>query len=232
MRRGRVAALAGDDNLETIRRRHGGTLADGELADRNARLVMHAIDLRNAEFLHHAVVQHGERACPALFRRLEDDRDGAFEIAGLGQILRRPQKHGRVPVMAAGMGLAGRLRGPGLAAGLKNRQRVHVGAETDGRTIPVPPLDDADHAGLADAGLDDIAAEGLQFFGHEFRCFEDIIEQFRVLMQMASPAGNVFLHFSHTVQYRHSLYSLFCSPPGCRKTYCVWNFSFCKCEIC
>ena len=98
------------------------------------------------------------------------------------------QKHGGMPVMAAGMGLARDFRSPRLAAGLEDRQRVHVGTETDCRAVAVPPLDDADHAGLADAGLDHVAAEGCQFFGHELRCFVDIVKQLRVFMQMAPPA--------------------------------------------
>ena len=79
--------------------------------------------------LHHHIA-----AAAAFFRRLEDHRHGAREIAGFGEVFGRAEKHRGVAVMAAGMHLAGALRGIGLAGRLEDRQRVHVGAQADRRS--------------------------------------------------------------------------------------------------
>ena len=93
--------------------------------------VVHAVDLLDAEALHHAVLDHRAAAAAAFLGRLEDDHGGAVEIARLGEVLRGAQQHGGVAVMAAGVHLAGRLGGVGQAGRLVDRQRVHVGAQAD-----------------------------------------------------------------------------------------------------
>ncbi len=116
-----------------------------------------------------------------------------------------------MPVVAAGMALPGVFEAQ--AYPLVSELAEHP-CRSGNRwsAISVPTLDDADDAGFADASFTHVTAEGFQFFSHEFSSLETSIEKFRVLMQMASPAGNVFLHFSHTVQYRHFLFSLFFVP--------------------
>ncbi len=108
-----MAALALHMDAEIVHRRQHRAGSDGELADGKARRIVHAIDLLDAEALHHAVEHHGLAALLALFRRLEDDRDRAVEIAGLGEILGGAQQHGGVAVMAAGVHLARHLGGMG-----------------------------------------------------------------------------------------------------------------------
>jgi hypothetical protein len=83
-----------------------GALADRELADGQAGHVVHAVDLFDAEALHHAVLDHQVAAAAAFFGRLEDDRDVAGEIARLGEVFGGTEQHRRVAVMAAGMHLA------------------------------------------------------------------------------------------------------------------------------
>ena len=83
-----------------------GARPDGELPDRQARHVVHAEDAVDAEALHHAVLDHLVAAAAAFLGGLEDDRHGAGEIARLGEIFRRTQKHRGVAVMAAGVHLA------------------------------------------------------------------------------------------------------------------------------
>ena len=57
---------------------HDRTGPQRERADRNARTVMHAVDLLDPETVHQPVLDHRNRARAALFGRLEDhDRSPA-----------------------------------------------------------------------------------------------------------------------------------------------------------
>ena len=94
-------------------------------------IVVHAVDLLDAEALHQAVLHHGLAAGAALLGRLEDHDRGAGEIARLGEIARRAEQHRGVAVMAAGVHLAGHGRLVGQVVRLLDRQRVHVGAQPD-----------------------------------------------------------------------------------------------------
>ena len=89
-------------------RRHDRPGPRRELADRQARHVVHAEHFFDAEALHHAVLDHLVAAAAAFLGRLEDDRDRAGEIARLGEIFGGAEQHGGVAVMAAGMHHAGR----------------------------------------------------------------------------------------------------------------------------
>ncbi len=99
---------------------------------------MHAVDLLDAEAVHQAVLDHGLAAGAAFLGRLEDHDGGAGEVARLGEVARRAEQHGGVPVMAAGVHLAGHGRLVGQVVRLLDRQRVHVGAQSDhlGRVRP------------------------------------------------------------------------------------------------
>ena len=131
MRTRRMGALALDGDAEAIRRRHDRSRADGELADRQARHVVHAVDFLDAEALHQAVLHHGVGAAAAFFGGLEDHDGGAVEIARLGQVFGGAQQHGGMTVMAAGMHLAGSSRLVGQVGRLLDGKRVHVGAKAD-----------------------------------------------------------------------------------------------------
>ena len=108
-------------------------------ADRHAGIIVHAVDLADAEALHHAVVEHGLAAGAALLGRLEDHHRGAGEIARLGEIARGAEQHGGMAVMAAGVHLARHRRLVRQVVRLLDRQRVHVGAQPD-RLVRMPPL--------------------------------------------------------------------------------------------
>ena len=164
---------------------------------------MHAEHLLDAETIHHAVLDHFVAAAAALFGRLEDHGDRAREIARLGKIFGRTQQHGGVAVMAAGVHLAWGLRGVGLAGGLGDRQRVHVGAQADGGAAALAAANDADDAGLADAGHHLVAAEFLQLLGDEGRGLEHVEIQLRLLVDVTTPAGDLFLQFGGAVQNGH-----------------------------
>jgi hypothetical protein len=96
---------------------------------------VHAIDFLNAEPLDQSVLDHGERAGGALLRRLENDDRGAGKVTRLGEISGGAQQHRGVPVMAAGMHLAGNGRLVRQARFLLERQRVHVSAQPNDAPI-------------------------------------------------------------------------------------------------
>ena len=102
-----------------------------EFADRQAGIIVHAVDFLDAEALHQAVLDHRLAAAAALLGRLEDHDRGAGEVARLGEVVRGAEQHRGVAVMAAGVHLAGHRRFVGHVVGLLDRQRVHVGAQPD-----------------------------------------------------------------------------------------------------
>ncbi|MNS96670.1 hypothetical protein D3C72_1309820 [compost metagenome] len=136
---------------------------------------MHAVDLVDAETLHQAVLDHGKRAGTSFFRRLEDDGDGAGEVAGLGEIFGRAKQHGRVAIMAAGMHGARGFGGPGLAGFLQNWESVHIRAKADGAIARKIAPDDADHTCATETGHDFVNAERFQLLRNEGCGVVDII---------------------------------------------------------
>ena len=110
--------------------------------------------------------------------------------------------------MAAGVHLAGRLGGIRHAGRLHDRQRVHVGAQPHHPArCRLAPLDDADHAGPADAGHDLVAAESLQFLRHDAGRALQVEADLRVRMQVLPPFGDFVLHGRDTIDDGHVLAS-------------------------
>ena len=140
MRARGVAADAFDVDGEMIGRRHQRPGAQAELAERHAGIIVHAVDLVDAEALHQAVLDHGLAAGAAFLGRLEDHHRGAGEIARLGEIARGAEQHGGVAVMAAGVHLARHRRLVRQVGRLLDRQRVHVGAQADHLAVATLPL--------------------------------------------------------------------------------------------
>ncbi len=122
-----------------------------EGADRQARPVVHAEHRLDRKALEQPLLDHDPAAALVLLGRLEDEMDGAGEIAGLGEIARRAQQHRGMAVMAAGMHLAGDRRDMGEDVLLVDMERVHVGAQRDRTGAGVAPLEGADHAGAGEA---------------------------------------------------------------------------------
>ena len=152
MRFGRMPALARQRDIKLIRRRHHRPFTNGKMADRNAGHVVHAIDFLNAPAGDQAILHHLFPTPAALFRRLEDNDDRAIEIPRLAQVFRRPQQHGRMPVMAAGVHLARHGAGIRHPCLLEYRQRIHIRAQTNHPSLGIrAPLDDAHHARAANA---------------------------------------------------------------------------------
>src|SRR5690242_4685996 len=94
--------------------------------------------------------------------------------------------------MAAGVHFAWDLGAIGEVGLLFDRQRIHVGAESDrARALSLRAVNDADHAGAADSRLDLVAAEGAKLVGDEPRRLLDIVKEPRVLMDLAPPGPGV-----------------------------------------
>ena len=192
VRLGGMAALAFDLDADAVGSGEQRAGAEREGADGHARRVVHAVDFLDAEPVHHAIIDHFPATAAALFGWLEDDRDGAVEITGLGEIFGGPQQHGGMAVMAAGMHLAVGLGGIGLAGDFGQRQRIHVGTQADDLArARLRALDDADDAGLADAGDDLVAAELLQLLGDDAGRAVHVELQLGMLVQVAPPGGDL-----------------------------------------
>ena len=192
VRQRRVAADAVDGDGEFIRRRHDAAGPDGELAGRQAGQIVEAIDLLDREALHQAILEHGASPCPAFFGGLEDEHGLAVEIARLGEVARGAEQHGGVPVMAAGMHLSRHGRGPGLAGGLADRQRVHVGTQADGPArAAVAAIDDGHDARAADAGHHLVDAETAQQLGDAPGSALHVILKLGVPMKILPPVGDL-----------------------------------------
>jgi hypothetical protein len=204
MRLGGVAAMALDVDGKLVRGRHQRPGPDGKMAERQARHVVHAIDLVNPEPLHHPVLDHGAAAGAALLRRLEDEQGRAGEAARLGEIARRAQKHGRVAVVAAGMHLAGHCGEPRLAAFLGDRQRVHVGPQADDRPGSAAlALEHADDTGAADPLDDLVAAEFAELRSHVGRRAMDVVKELRMAMIIAPPMSDLVVKLGEAVDDGH-----------------------------
>ena len=201
-----MAAEPFDPDVDRVGRGHDRTGTDGKGADRNARAVMHAVDLLDAEPVHQPVLDHGVGARPALLGRLEDHDGVAGEVPGLGEVPRCTQKHRGVAVMATGMHQARRLGGMGQIGRLLDRQRVHIGAKPDHPDLALAGLlafDHADDAGLAKPGSDLVAAEFAQAIGDKCRSAVDVVEQFRIFMDIAAPGLNIGLQIGDAVDDGH-----------------------------
>ncbi len=210
VRVGGMAALAMDQHVQSIRCRHQRPRPQSEGADRHAGAIVHAVDLLDVPAVHHAVLDHRLAAGAALFGRLEDDDRSAVEVARLAQVLGGAQQHGGVAVVAAGVHLARDFRGVGQAGVLQDRQRVHVGAHADDFAgAGLAALDDADDAGPADARHDLVAAEGFELLGDDAGGTVNVVEQLRVLVQIAAPGGDFVVHPGDAVHDGHGVGSLY-----------------------
>ncbi|MNP63541.1 hypothetical protein D3C76_1589500 [compost metagenome] len=99
------------------------------------------------EQLENSFIQHalGTRAAVAFFGRLEEQMQSAAPATFAGQLEGRGEEHGGVAVVAAGVHLARRTAGPGLAAVFLDRQGVQLCAQAQCRAVTV--AQGADHGG-------------------------------------------------------------------------------------
>src|SRR5208282_756782 len=116
----------------------------GDRVDRNAGLIVEGEDSVARRLVEQPFFDHHPAAAAALFGQLKDQVHGAFEVAGGGEVFGGAEQHRRVPIVAAGVHPAVVLRAMGEIVQLLDRQRVHIGAQTD-RGRDVTATDRADH---------------------------------------------------------------------------------------
>src|SRR5207248_1639576 len=127
----------------------------------------------------------------AFLSRLEDEIDSAIEVSGLREIVRRAQQNGRVPVVSAGVHPPIMARAMRELVFFVERQRIHVGAQTD-RAVAGPRLESAHEARRRDAARD-LDAEGFQALGNEIRGALLLEAEFRMGMEVPAPLRQLVL---------------------------------------
>ena len=134
MRPGGMAAGADELDRELVGGRHRRSLAHRKTAGGSVGPVVQAEHRLHGKAFEKAVGNHGRRAALPLLGGLEQKHHGAVEIRVFGQMGRRTQQHGRVPVVAAGVHPP-RVTGMMVEIVLfLDRQRIHIGTQADGTT--------------------------------------------------------------------------------------------------
>lgn len=103
---------------------------------------------------------------------------------------RHAQQDGGVAVVAAAMKAVGPHGLVGQAGLFLHGQGVHVGAQPEVAAGALRAVDDADHAGAADAGMG-FYAPFAQAFRDEGRRLVFLEAEFRVAVERAPPGGHV-----------------------------------------
>jgi hypothetical protein len=200
-----VGADALDDDLEDVVGGHHRTGAHGELANRNPRDVVHAVDALDRELLEQPLFHHDASAAFVLLGRLEDEIDRAVKVLCLGQVLGRTQQHHRVTVVAAGVHLARDRRLVIELVGLVDVERVHVGAEPN-RPLRSAGPQHAHHAGLGEASVN-FQTERLQLVRNNIGGPHFLEGCLGMTMDVVAPSGHVLVKRRYAVDDRHP-----CSP--------------------
>ncbi len=165
VRHGAVPAHALDGHVGHVGRQAHRAGQHAEGARRHARHVVQGEHGIAREALEQAVLDHRARAAEVFLVGLEDQVEGAVEVAAIRQRLGGGQQDGGVAVVAARVHLARDPAGIGQARCLDHGQRIHVGA--DAQAAPaVAQLQLPHHAALADAGVH-LEAPAFQQGGHQ-----------------------------------------------------------------
>jgi hypothetical protein len=163
---------------------------------------MDRVDLADTVALHHAFLDHGLAAAAAFLVGLEDEHGLACEVARLGEVFRRPEQHRRVPVMPAGMHLAGHFRGMLRPRDLVHGQRVHIRPQSDHRPRAAA-LDHGDDTALGPARADLLDAELFQPLHDESRRLVAVAPQLGVHVDVPPPGLHLLGKARDTIDNRH-----------------------------
>jgi len=204
-----MSAAALDFDGETVGRCHERARPESEPSDRKTGIIVHAVDLFDAEAIHEAVLDHGFAAGTSLFRGLEDHDRRAGKIARLGEIAGGPEQHRRMAIVAAGMHLARYSRSIWETGRLLDRQCIHVGAQSDdpAAVVRLAATDHPHHAGAADAGHHLVAAETFQLLGDGSGGAMHVIEELRMGVDVVPPGGDLAVQVGNAVDDRHQISS-------------------------
>ena len=105
-------------------------------------------------------------------------------------------------IVPAGMCTTGYPRRPGFTASFKDRQGVHICPQPDDRPLAQRAFDKPYNPGFADTSLNHIATE-LRDFSDETGSRMDVVEKFRVLVEMSPLSNHVITHLANTVRKQH-----------------------------
>ena len=186
MRCGTMTTQTLDVDVKFINRRHHRAGGCVKAPFFKAGRIVQRIDLAYVETVEDPFLDHHLGPAAGFFSGLEDQRYAAREIARFRQIFRRPQQHRCVPVVPAGVHLACVGAGIVQPGFLGDRQRIHVGAQPDGRPLGLT-VDNGNDARGGKAFVQLVHAEFAQAFRHESRGLEAVIPQFRDRVQISAP---------------------------------------------
>ena len=193
-----MTALSRDRDLELIGRGHYGPGTCRKCSFGKPGQIVHAVNSFDTEALEQPVFCHGEPARSTFFGGLEDHHHGAIEIARPGQILGGTKQHGTVPVMAAGVHQSLICAGMLESSGFRDRQRVHICAQSDD-----PParaaVNDADHPRAPYACFHFVDAKAFEQLGNFSSGAMNLIEQFGMRMEIATPGGDLLVHVGNRI---------------------------------
>ena len=132
-----MTTLAGDRDIEHVRRSHQGSAARPYRTRRQVRRHVQcecAVDPQLV--VEHTLIDHETRAVVALFARLKHESDRSVQkVAALVQQARGTDEHCRVRVVSARVHRTINLAGKSQAGVLGHGQRVHVAPEQYHRTV-------------------------------------------------------------------------------------------------
>ncbi len=197
-----VPALARDVDMKSIDSGEDGTGRGVERANGRAGGAVQGIDLGNVETVQDPLLHHDLRTAAALFGRLKNEGDPPCKIAGLRQIARGTQQHGRVPVVAAGMHLARIGRGIVKARLLIHRQGIHIGTQSNCRPGRLA-VQNGHHTRGRNPFVDFIHPEFAQTRHNKRRRLVAVELQLWVRMQMPAPRGHVLGEIGDTIDNGH-----------------------------
>ena len=186
-----MRAHALDFNAKFVARGHDRPFGHAEVAGRHAGPVVNPKNSIDGKLLEQAVLDHGLSACAAFFGGLEDKNNRAVELPMPREILGRAKQHRGVAIVATCVHLAVVVRAMIEGIELLDRQRVHIGAQTD-HALAAAALEHTDNAGLAHAAVHFDAPFG-QLRGDQVGSMGFFIAQFGMRMDRSSKALNFAL---------------------------------------
>ena len=151
---------------------------------------MHAEDGIHRKLPEQAILDHHIGAAFRLLGRLKNEMDAAVKFQTtpvFGQVARRAEQHGGMPVMTAGVHLAGVPGAMRKLVVFLQRQGVHVGAQADG-TPTAALAQDADDPGFGQATMD-FEAIGGKLTRHDVGCPCLLEGQFGVGVDITAQGG-------------------------------------------
>ena len=172
---------------------------------------MHGVNTIAGKILEQTISDHRLGAAQTFFRRLEDKVHLTLKITRGCQILCGGQQHDGMTIMSTGV--HGALVSGTVIKGvlLQNRQRVHVGAQTN-RAGSVALTQHANQTGLTDAAIH-LYPKGLELCRDKVCCAILFKPQLGVRVQISAPSGEFRLHGFNISNQIHTTFLL--SPRDC-----------------